>query len=292
MDKNVYDIIKALMEEKKRIMVVEHDATLRDMLARKIESEGYLVDYAGNGVVALEKVRVTKPDVILLELMTPRKSGIEILEELAQDAELKKIPVIMIASSNQASEIDRAKELGVQEFLIKEIFNPDEVLEKLKWVLSGEVSVLPGGAIDRQSESQSPSVSTPVSKIATPTSSNIFVLVVEDDKFLRELLVRKLLAEKFTVESTIDAEGAFAILKDRKPSIILLDLILPGVSGFDILARVKAEQTTAAIPVIILSNLGQKEDVDRAKALGAKDFMVKANFTLDEIVEKVHSVVG
>jgi two-component system phosphate regulon response regulator PhoB/two-component system alkaline phosphatase synthesis response regulator PhoP len=104
--------------------------------------------------------------------------------------------------------------------------------------------------------------------------------------------VRKLLAEKFVVENAIDAEGAFSILKERKPNIILLDLILPGVSGFDILARIKAEQATADIPVIILSNLGQKEDVDRAKSLGAQDFMVKANFTLDEIVEKVHSVVG
>ena len=143
-------------------------------------------------------------------------------------------------------------------------------------------------------KTESPSVpeKNAVLEVATPTGANILVMVVEDDKFLRELLVRKLLAEKFTVESTIDAEGAFTILKDKKPNIILLDLILPGVSGFDILARVKADQSTADIPVIILSNLGQKEDVDRAKSLGARDFMVKANFTLDEIVEKVHSVVG
>ncbi|MEK7538676.1 MAG: response regulator [Patescibacteria group bacterium] len=280
------------MDDKKRIMVVEHDTTLRDILVRKIESGGYHVDYAGNGVVAMEKIRVTKPQVILLELLTPRKSGIEILEELALDPELKKIPVVMIASSSQASEIDRAKEMGVQEFLIKELFNPDEVIEKLKWVLDSGAGILPGGDMVQKVGLPPVEEKAPSPKVVVSTGANIFVLVVEDDKFLRELLVRKLLAEKFTVESAIDAEGAFAILKDKKPDIILLDLILPGVSGFDILARVKADQATADIPVIILSNLGQKEDVDRAKSLGAQDFMVKANFTLDEIVEKVHSVVG
>lgn len=279
------------MEEKKRIMVVEHDSTLRDMLARKIESGGYLVDYAGNGVIALEKIRITKPDAILLELLTPRKSGLEILEELVIDQELKKIPVVMIASSNQSGEIERAKSLGVQEFLIKEIFNPEEVLEKLKRVLLGEGSKIPSAGSSAEAQMNKPE-EKPVPKAESSAAATIFVLVVEDDKFLRELLVRKLLAEKFLVENAIDAEGAFSILKEKKPSIILLDLILPGVSGFDILARIKADPTRADVPVIILSNLGQKEDVDRAKSLGAKDFMVKANFTLDEIVEKVHTVVG
>ncbi|OHA78732.1 MAG: hypothetical protein A2V96_02950 [Candidatus Yonathbacteria bacterium RBG_16_43_6] len=120
----------------------------------------------------------------------------------------------------------------------------------------------------------------------------MFVLVIEDDKFLRELLVRKLSGEGFEVKNAIDAEIAFAVLAERTPDIILLDLILPGVDGFEILTRIKANPKIANIPVIILSNLGQKDDLEKAMALGAKDFMVKANFTLDEIVAKVHSVVG
>jgi CheY-like chemotaxis protein len=116
--------------------------------------------------------------------------------------------------------------------------------------------------------------------------------VIEDDKFLRELLVRKLAGEGFDVENAIDAGAAFTILGQRIPSIILCDLILPGIDGFEILGRIKADPKTANVPVVILSNLGQKEDLDRAMALGAKDFMVKANFTLDEIVTKVRSIVG
>ena len=136
-----------------------------------------------------------------------------------------------------------------------------------------------------------PLASTPV----TPTpeaSGKKFVVVVEDDKFLRELLVRKLMSEGFDVESAIEASAAFTILAQRTPNIILLDLILPGVDGFEILTRIKADPKLVNVPVIILSNLGQKEDLDRAMTLGAKDFMVKANFTLDEIVAKVQGIVG
>ncbi len=114
------------------------------------------------------------------------------------------------------------------------------------------------------------------------------ILVIEDDKFLRELLVRKLFNSGFEVESDIDAAGTFKILESWMPDIILLDLILPGEDGFSVLEKLKKDKKFASVPVIILSNLGQQEDVDRAMALGAIDFMVKANFTLDEIIEKVN----
>ena len=117
------------------------------------------------------------------------------------------------------------------------------------------------------------------------------VLVVEDDKFLRELFVKKLFTEGFEVKNSVDAQGAFEILEQEKPDIILLDLILPGIDGFEILGKIKADQSLAAIPVLILSNLGQQEDIDRAMSLGAYDFLVKANFTLDEIVERVKKVL-
>ncbi len=117
------------------------------------------------------------------------------------------------------------------------------------------------------------------------------VLVVEDDKFLRELFVKKLFNEGFDVKNSIDAQGAFQSIEESKPDIILLDLILPGVDGFEILAKIKADENITDVPVLILSNLGQQEDIDRAMSLGAHDFLVKANFTLDEIVLRVKEIL-
>lgn len=117
-------------------------------------------------------------------------------------------------------------------------------------------------------------------------------LVVEDDPLLSSLLARKLLSERFQVRAAADAPAAFAALEREKSDIVLLDLILPGMDGFEILTRLKADQNLRSIPVLILSNLGQQEDVDRAMSLGAEGFMIKANFTLDEIVQRVKEILN
>ena len=113
------------------------------------------------------------------------------------------------------------------------------------------------------------------------------ILVVEDDKFLRELLVGKLAREGFTVLEAVRGEEVEPIVKIDKPHIILLDLVLPGADGFEVLASLKATSTSSAIPVIILSNLGAREDVEKALKLGAEEFMVKAHHTPQEIVDTV-----
>ena len=133
---------------------------------------------------------------------------------------------------------------------------------------------------------------TPATNINSDECKGKTVLVIEDDKFLRELLIRKLKNDGFDVRSAVEADSAFAILVECKPSVIICDLILPGADGFEILRRLKTDPKTVNIPVIILSNLGQKEDFEKATTLGAKDFMVKSNFTLDEIVAKVKGIVG
>lgn len=291
------------MEEKKRIIVIEDDAVLRDVLSEKLEKSGYIVDRAADGVIGMQMIHDAKPDCVLLDILMPNKNGIEVMEDLHIDPALKDIPVIIISNSGQPVEIQRAQELGAREFLIKAVFDPNEVLEKVSRALKGGASfsgdfsmrtqnVFGAGAVDSsQSEMVPPLATNPPRDISQENKKKIFVLVIEDDKFLRELLVHKLTSEGFDVQNAIEAGSAFQILSERKPNIILLDLILPGVDGFEILSRIKADQKISDVPVIILSNLGQKEDLDKAMSLGAKDFMVKANFTLDEIVEKVRGIV-
>lgn len=291
------------MDDKKRIIIVEDDAVLRDVLAGKLEKSGYIVDKAEDGIIAMEKIHASKPDCVLLDILMPRKGGIEVLEDMHADPELSKIPVIIISNSGQPVEIKRAQELGAREFLIKAVFDPNEVLEKVERVLAGGPMAAQGewgvrtqnvtGAGAAEHPVALPTAEQKAEGVARATAEGkAFVLVIEDDKFLRELLVRKLAGDGFDVQNAIDAEAAFTILAERKPKIILCDLILPGIDGFEILKRIKADPKIADVPVVILSNLGQKEDLDKAMALGAKDFMVKANFTLDEIVTKVHSIIG
>ncbi|MEK7090484.1 MAG: response regulator, partial [Patescibacteria group bacterium] len=96
----------------------------------------------------------------------------------------------------------------------------------------------------------------------------------------------------YKVVQSIDGEGAIRLINDERPNLVLLDLILPGIDGFEVLRQKKENQELTSIPVIILSNLGQKEEIDKGLALGASDFVIKAHFTPGEIVEKIKSFLG
>lgn len=118
------------------------------------------------------------------------------------------------------------------------------------------------------------------------------ILVIEDDRFLRELIVQKLSMEGFNVVEAIDGEQGVKKIKEAHPDLVLLDLILPGIDGFEVLARTMKDPSLTSIPIIILSNLGQKEDVEKALKLGATDFLIKAHFTPGEIINKIKTILG
>lgn len=114
------------------------------------------------------------------------------------------------------------------------------------------------------------------------------VLLVEDDKFLRTLLADKLKREGLLVVAAENGQEALIKMKDQpRPHIVLLDLLLPVMDGFEVLRQMKTDEDLRRIPVVVLSNLGQEEDIRKAKELGVKDYMVKAYFTPSEIVEKI-----
>lgn len=117
------------------------------------------------------------------------------------------------------------------------------------------------------------------------------ILVIEDDKFLRELIARKLLDDGFVIIEATDGEEGIKKVKEEKPDLILLDLILPSIDGFEVLSQIKKDENLKSIPVIILSNLGQREEVEKGLKMGAVDYLIKAHFTLGEIIEKMKNIL-
>jgi len=117
------------------------------------------------------------------------------------------------------------------------------------------------------------------------------ILIVEDDSFLQGLASRKLTKEGFEVVIASDSVKAFEVLEKGNPDIILLDLLLPKIDGFEILEKIKAVDKTKNIPVVVFSNLSEDKDIKRAKDLGALEFMIKSNFTLDELADKIKFIL-
>lgn len=115
----------------------------------------------------------------------------------------------------------------------------------------------------------------------------IKVVLVEDDEFLLRVLSFRLKEENLEVVTVDNGAAAFETVKKEKPSIVLLDLLLPIKDGFEVLKELKQDPVTNPIPVVILSNLGQQTDVEKGLSLGAADYLIKANFSIKDIVVKI-----
>lgn len=118
------------------------------------------------------------------------------------------------------------------------------------------------------------------------------ILLVEDDSFLLGLYATKFELDGFKVMMAEDGEKAIRVALKERPDIILLDIILPKLSGFEVLKRLKQEPTTAKIPVILLTNLSQRNEIEQGLKMGAEDYLIKAHFMPSEVVEKIKKVLN
>lgn len=275
------------MEEQKiKVAIIEDEEVLLNVLENKLKKEGFDVVTALDGEIGVKVVRESLPDIILLDIIMPKVNGFEVLAQLNQDPVLAKIPVIIISNSGQPVEIDKALSLGAKDYLVKAEFDPQEVIEKIRKQLSSPASLQSVVQNANSDGSLSP-------KINADINPSLFtILLVEDDNFLRDLIYQKLKREGFNVIEAIDGEDGVKKTGEHKPHIILLDLILPGMDGFEVLRDIHSNENSKKIPVIILSNLGQKDDIEKGMRFGAVDYLVKAHNTPGEIVDKVKEILA
>lgn len=116
------------------------------------------------------------------------------------------------------------------------------------------------------------------------------ILLIEDDSFLQELAAKKISEAGYAVEVASTGEEGVEKVKDVKPDLVLLDIMLPGIGGFEILKKIKnnEDESISNIPVVMLSNLGESDEIEKAKNLGANDYLVKAHFTPEGIIKKLY----
>jgi len=117
------------------------------------------------------------------------------------------------------------------------------------------------------------------------------ILIIEDDEFFRELIAKKLHNSGFEFSMSINGRDGIEKVKEEKPGLVFLDVLLPDVDGFEVLSKIREDKEISSTPVIILSNLGQKEDLDRGLKLGATDYLIKAQIDIDEIIEKIKKYI-
>lgn len=115
-----------------KILIIEDDPLINKMYAEKLSRDGYQTEVAENGLIGLEKLKASPPDLVILDIMMPKMGGIEVIEEMKKDTNLEKIPIIVLSNLSESPDIEKAKKRGVKEYLVKSDLDPEDVTNAVK----------------------------------------------------------------------------------------------------------------------------------------------------------------
>jgi CheY-like chemotaxis protein len=237
------------------VLVIDDDATARDLISDYLKAEGFSVETAAGGVEGLKRAKEMRPAAITLDVMMPDLDGWSVLAALRQDAELAEIPVIMVSI---ADEHRRGIALGAAGYLTKPIDR-----ERFHRLL-------------RRFRSATP-----------PTR----ILLVDDDPMQRERVRAWLEDKQWRVQEACNGREALARLQKSKPDVILLDLMMPEMDGFQVVAALQKEAGWRDIPVIVITSLDlTAKDRERLNS-GVEMVLVKETFQPDDLVARIRRLV-
>lgn len=262
----------------KKILIVEDDPLLGDLLVQKLQTSGYECHLERDGITGYAKISEWKPDLIILDIFLPSLNGLDILGQKKADSNIAAIPVIVLSNSLRPTSVSVMENLGATDFMVKADVTEGAIVERINRVLNKSVDA-----------NDVPSSSTKANSAGASTIEHIMldgkkVLLVEDDSFLGSIMMTRLRARKADAIYTISGEGALDEIKKQKFDVILLDLLLPGIGGFEVLKSIREDETNKSTPVIIISNFDQLKDRETAKSMDA-GYLVKALVNPDEIID-------
>ena len=261
-----------------RVLVVEDDANNLDVASRIIRASGHEALVAADGVAGLELARVERPDAVLVDLLLPRMDVWSLTRSLRTEAWASSIPIIAVSALALPSDRARAIEAGCDDFVSKP-FAPAELRAILtRYFPNGPAAPTPArdGALPRAP-----------GKPVTPLGR---VLIVDDEVANVELLARRLEAIGCQTQVASSGERAIALAKSEQPDLILLDVMMPGIDGWQTCRRLKSQPETADIPVIFVTARDRSEDVSKGFEVGGIDYIAKP-FEPVELAARVRSAI-
>lgn len=264
---------------KPKILIAEDEEAVITFYSAALREQGYEVQVARDGEQALEAVGSIGPDLLILDLSLPARDGFQVLEAIKSEPSLSGIPVIMLTSSGCTEDKVRGLEVGADDFLVKS-FDLQELLARIR-------SLLKIKRLHDQMKQASQARAAQESPAAREASAGQ-VLVVEDDPNVAKICRYVLGMGGFETHVIADGNEAAAYVGIALPDLVILDLLLPGIHGLDLLRMMKEGALTADIPVIVLSAVEEMSTKMKALMLGADDYLVKPVNSI-ELLARVRS---
>ena len=237
------------------ILIVDDNDMNRDLLARRLSQAYYDVIDVGSGQEALDAIENRKIDLVLLDILMPDMDGYEVLEQLKENPNTRTIPVIMLTAVHEMDSVVRCFELGADDYLTKP-YNIPFVRSRIASCLRGKAN------------------------INNEESTSARILVVDDNNVNRDILQRRLEREGYIVDTAENGRQALEEIDNQKYDLILLDILMPEMDGYDVLRALKASDKHKQIPVIMLTAVHESDSVRSCIEMGAADYLLKPYNTM------------
>lgn len=245
-------------DRKHRILIVEDNQQAAQLIEKCLQDAGYETEIARDGVEGIEKAKQLKPDVITLDLILPLKDGWQVMKELKRHPICKDIPVIIISITDEKK---LGFSLGAAAYFVKPI-NRGELVETVKRV-----------PLRRAGDKEHPRV-----------------LIIDDDKTAADLMEVMLEAEGYDVHKCYNGRDGLKLAQSEEPDLIILDLIMPEVSGFNVAYQLKRHSKTRSIPIIILTSMDIDEHTKEQLQGFVSGLMTKSRFTKRDLLREINSI--
>jgi DNA-binding response OmpR family regulator len=262
------------MTAKPKLLLVDDDPDIHLSIGMMLRAEGYEVTSARDGVEAMKSIYKSRPDLVILDLLMPRKDGFAVVREIRDDPEYADLPILILTAvaedaSRRRYELETGSDMAVQDYVEKRI-RPAELLRRLRRLLP---------------EGDQPELS---SQEAEPAQLKATVLLIDDDPDFVDGTRMTLEANGFRTLTALNGADGLALAHSERPDLILLDIIMPNQDGFVVCETLKSDPVLADIPVIMLTSYSDR--LRRSSYAAVQGLMMEADDYLDKPVRPAELV--
>lgn len=263
---------------RKKILILEPQPLVVELLSRTLHQYGYVLDTAADGMSAQKKIKDFEPGLILLSAELPLFDEAAFKAAIARPDGRPPLPVIGVLQQETADAIELLERCGATDRVATGQLDGPTLTAKIESLIMAKM------AEERKTD---PFYLAHAKKILKGKT----LLVVEDEVMLQELIMKSLEKEGCRVITAADGEAALKLIKESKPQLVVMDIVMPIKDGFEVMTELRQAEILPRLPIIIFSNLNRQEDIDKGLNLGAKAFLVKSSATPAELVEVIRDVL-
>jgi len=266
-----------------KILIVEDEEYLAEMYKIKFEQAGYTTITAGDGEEGFLLAKKEQPDLVLLDLILPKLDGFKVLAKIKKEPGTKKIKVFILSNLGQSDEVNKGLQTGADGYFIKANLTPSQLVEKVNVILKNQNKTAEdkNKKIIHNEDFEHRAVEKKPAKI----------LLIEDEEAIINMYKLRFYKEGFQIEVAKNGVWGLKLARQKKFDIILLDMVMPAMNGYEAIKALKADDNTKDVPIIILSNSAQDGDIKEAKKLGATACLLKSMITPAKLVEEVKKIL-